>query len=165
MPLTICLAGVAMMATLSLVAAGNHKPAPAADRQVMPVREPNLVYASSYAGIAHIIHVPEHGERHARASVPERDEQKIIPNRDEPGAPRHRNAPRWPLRSEEPPPLQRRVVLSTPRPLADGPSPIRPLPRLGAKNSQADKFSSPDYPAGAAAADLAPSSDQPKPTK
>ncbi|HEY5306371.1 MAG TPA: hypothetical protein VIJ52_06865 [Pseudolabrys sp.] len=54
MPLTICLAGVAMTATLSLVAAGNYKrtPAPAAHRQVMPVREPNLVYTSSYAGIA-----------------------------------------------------------------------------------------------------------------
>jgi len=148
MPLTICLAGVAMTATLSLVAAGNYKrtPAPAAHRQVMPVREPTLVYASSYAGIARIIHVPQHEERHARASVPERDEQKIIPNRDEPVAPRHRSAPRWPLRSEEPPPppLQRRAFLSPPRPLADGPSPIRPLPRLGAKNSEADKFSSPD---------------------
>ena len=170
--LTLCLAGVAMAATLSLVAAGNLNRAPAATAptRVIQVREVKIVYASSYAGVAHIIHVPQHEERQerqVRASVPERDEQEIIPNRDELVTPRHRSAPRWPLRSEAPPqpPLQRRAVLSVPPPLADGPSPIRPLPRLGAKTSDADKFSSPDHAAGTPTADLAPASNQPDPTK
>jgi hypothetical protein len=178
--LTLCLAGVAMAATLSLVVAGNLKRTPpaTAPTRVISVREAKLVYASSYAGVAHIIHIPQREERHARASVPERDEQEIIPNRDELVTPRHRIAPRWPSRSEAPPPpLQRRAVLSAPPPLAEGPTPIRPLPRFGAKTSDAGKFSSPDHPAGAPAdmapppvvntpsADLVPASDQPVPVK
>jgi hypothetical protein len=188
--LTICVVGVAMAATLSFVAAGNYKRTPVAARtqtRVTAVREPRLVFASSYTGVAHIIHIPQRDERRARASVSERDEPEITANRYEPVKPRHRSAPRWPLQSETPPPppppLQRRAVLSAPPPLADGPSPIRPLPRIGAKSydaksydaktSDADKFSSPDHPSGAPAdiapplaentpsADLAPASDQP----
>jgi hypothetical protein len=179
--LTLGLAGVAMAATLSLVVAGNlnRTPPATASTRVISVSEAKLVYASSYAGVAHIIHISQREERHARASVPERDEQEIIPNRDELVTPRHRIAPRWPSPSEapSPPPLQRRAVLSAPPPLADGPSPIRPLRRFGAKTSDADKFSSPDHPASAPAdmapppvvntpsADLAPASDQPDPAK
>jgi hypothetical protein len=162
-----------MAATLSLVAAGNYKraPAAAAPARVIAAREPKLVYASSYAGVAHIIHIPQREERHARASaslsVSERDEPKITDNQGEPVTPRHRSAPRWPLRSEAPlpSPLQRRAVLSTPPLLAAGPSPIRPLPRLGAKSSDADKFSSPDHPASTPTADLTRASDQPDPAK
>jgi hypothetical protein len=183
--LTICVVGVAMAATLSFVAAGNYKRTPVAATtrtRVTPLSEPQPVFASSYTGVAHIIHIPQREARRARASasprVSERDEPEITDNQDEPVMPRHRSAPRWPLRSETPPPpLQRRAVLSAPPPLADGPSPIRPLPRFGGKTSDADKFSSPDYPASAPAnmapppvgntpsADLAPLSDQPEPAK
>jgi hypothetical protein len=187
--LTICVVGVAMAATLSFVAAGNHKRTPVAatpQMRVTPLSEPQLVFASSYTGVAHIIHIPQRDERRARASVSERDEPEITDNQYETVKPRRRSAPRWPLLSETPPPavppLQRRAVLSAP-PLADGPSPIRPLPRIGAKNydaknydtktSDADKFSSPDHPSGAPAAiapppvenppaaDLEPASEQP----
>jgi hypothetical protein len=182
--LTLCLAGVAMAATLSLVAASNYNRAPTASApaRVIQVREVKLVSASSYAGVAHIIHIPQYEERHARASaglsVSERDEPTDTYNHDEPILPRHRSAPRWPSRSEMPPPpaLQRRAVLSGPPPLADGPTPIRPLPRLGAKSSDADKFSSPDrtasappdlapLPAGNTPAALTPVSDQPDSAK
>jgi hypothetical protein len=176
--LTICVVGVAMAATLSFVAAGNYKrtPVTATPQTRAPVaREPRLVFASSYTGVAHIIHIPQRDERRARASVSERDEPEITADRYDPVKPRHRSAPRWPLQSETPPPppLQRRAVLSAPPPLADGPSPIRPLPRIGAKTSDADKFSSPDHPSSVPAdiapplaentpsADLAPASDQP----
>jgi hypothetical protein len=176
--LTICVVGVAMAATLSFVAAGNYKRTPVAARtqtRVTAVSEPRLVFASSYTGVAHIIHIPQHNEHHARASVSERDEPEITANRYEPVKPRHRSAPRWPLQSETPPPppLQRRAVLSAPPPLADGPSPIRPLPRIGVKTSDADKFSSPDHPSSVPtdialppaentpSAGLAPASDQP----
>jgi hypothetical protein len=177
--LTLCLVGVAMAATLSLVVAGNLKrtPAATAPTRVISMSEAKLVYVTSYTGVAHIIHIPQRQERHARASVRERDEPEITDSQDEPVTPRHRSAPRWPLHSETPPPLQRRAVLSGPPPLADGPSPIRPLPRFDAKTSDAEKFSSPDHPASAPAdiappavgntppADLAPASDRPDPAK
>jgi hypothetical protein len=95
----------------------------------------------------HIIHVPQ-----AEASVNDRDDEAPAPARrrvapavqkqdDEPPRPR---APRWQPRSEAPPQQeQRRAVLSAVPPLAEGPTPVRPIPRINSKADTADKFSQP----------------------
>ena len=54
-------------------------------------------------------------------------------------------APRWQPRSDvAPKPTDpRRVVLSVPPPQAQGPTPIRPIPKFGAKSEPAEKFAQP----------------------
>jgi hypothetical protein len=54
-------------------------------------------------------------------------------------------APRWQPRSDvAPKPADpRRVVLSVPPPQAQGPTPIRPIPKLGAKSEPVEKFAQP----------------------
>jgi hypothetical protein len=124
-----------------------------------------------------IIHVPQPGER-ARASISERDDdirnnedddEATPPPRRHVAPPPVRATPRWaPRREASPPPKPvrrvdlpkfrdepipqppgpRRAVLSAPPPPAEGPTPIRPLPKFGAKaeanNADAgDKFAAP----------------------
>ena len=147
--LTICLAGVAMAATLSLVAAGSSKreaaPADAQSSDEIAVAAADDVYAPAYRGVARIIHVPQRDERSERTRINHRDARAAIGNDDDesPPPPRQRSKPRWPLRSEAPPSGPRRAVLSAPPPPAEGPTPIRPTPRFGLKSDPADKFSAP----------------------
>jgi hypothetical protein len=65
-------------------------------------------------------------------------------------APPSDKAPRWKMRSESPPPPPsgpKRAVLSAPPPSAEGPTPIRPLPRYEAKVDAASRFAPPTEPA------------------
>jgi hypothetical protein len=121
-------------------------------------------------GGPHIIHVPQADEPYQRvnsrpASINRRDEPQatIDDDDDEPAlAPRRRvapapqlksdiaprsRAPRWQLRSDEPPPNSqqslRRPILSAPPPAAEGPTPIRPTPRFNTKADPAEKFAPP----------------------
>ena len=115
-----------------------------------------------------IIHVPQAGVRDTRespqASLNGRDEPDAIDNDDdEPETappPRRRapvlkgqenrqdnpppqeRAPRWKPRSETPPkPAEpRRAVLSAPPPPPEGPTPVYPTPRFGAKAEPGEKF-------------------------
>jgi len=158
---TIAVAGAALAATLSLVAAGSFKREPAARAAQPTARKsierdnvPDFAYASTYTGVAHIIHIPQGDER---ASV--NDDEPEITGRDyqrpTQQLPR-RTAPRWPSHADEPspPPVTRRTVLSAPPPLAEGPTPIRPLPRIGSKIDQTDKFDLPDQGAAPPAVDI-----------
>jgi hypothetical protein len=151
---TIGLACVGLAATLSLVAAGSFRREPVA-MATQPVARKTIardyadefVYASTYTGVAHIIHIPQRGERD-QANVNDDDEPELTGRdyqRPVQQLPR-RNAPRWPLHADEPsppPPVMRRAVLSAPS-LPEGPSPIRPLPRFGSKIDQSEKFDAPD---------------------
>jgi hypothetical protein len=151
---TIALAGAALAATLSLVAAGSFKrdsvakaAQPAPRRVIAREDASNFVYTSTYAGVAHIIHVPQRDER---ASVNDDDESEPTNQDYQQPVQRlpRRTAPRWSFQPDTPspsPPAAPRAVLSAPPPLADGPSPIRPLPRLGSKIDQTDKFDAPDH--------------------
>jgi len=147
--MTVCLTGVALAATLSLVGAGSFKRSTANGTETRPVddsaiaseRAPIMAYEVSYAGVARIIHIPQSDER---ASVSNRDEHEAVGTNDDASIappPHRRGKPRWPSRSEAP--LPRRAVLSAPPPLAEEPTPISPTPRFGAKIGPADKFNTP----------------------
>lgn len=166
---TIALVGAGLAATLSLVAAGSFKresvakaAQPAARKTIERDYATDIVYASTYTGVAHIIHVPQRDER---ASVNDDDEPELTGRdyqRPVQRLPR-RTAPRWSFQADTPPPpppVARRAVLSAPPPFADGPSPVRPLPRLGSKIDQADKFDAPDQ-AAAPPAENIPSAEPP----
>jgi hypothetical protein len=64
-------------------------------------------------------------------------------------------APRWQPRSDvAPKPADpRRVVLSVPSPQAQGPTPIRPIPKFGAKSEPVEKFVQPRDTSAPPAAD------------
>ena len=106
-----------------------------------------------------IIQVPLNA---ALASVNDRDEPNATNDDDDVAAPPSRRrlapsphvkdnpplrprAPRWQPRTDvapkpaDPP----RVVLSAPPPQAQGPTPIRPIPKLGAKSDPVEKFAQP----------------------
>jgi hypothetical protein len=89
--------------------------------------------------VARIIHVPQRGERaNARVREPEVVDNDEVEPITRP-VPRKRAAPRWPRQSlapAVPAPAPRRTVLSAPPARAEGPSPIRPTPRFGAKPDQ-----------------------------
>jgi hypothetical protein len=109
-----------------------------------------------------IIQVPQTGARY-QAGLNDRDEPDATNKDDDEEAappPRRRlatppqvsdnpplrpRAPRWQPRSDISPPAAdtRRTVLNAPPPPAQGPTPIRPLPRAGAKSDPADKFPEP----------------------
>jgi hypothetical protein len=111
---------------------------------VTPAHVLNNAYAPSYERGPRIIHVPQRGERDERASINDRDEP-VTP------FPRHRTTPRWPLRGDapSPPPGPRRNVQSAAPCRAEGPTPIRPIPRFNAKAADVDKSSAPDNAAAA----------------
>jgi hypothetical protein len=113
----------------------------------------------------HIIHVPQAGAKNSddptnnRASIDDRDEPAVANDDDEEEAappPRRRvapapqrqddspprpRAPRWQPRSDALQPAgPRRAVLSAPPLAAEGPTPIRPIPRFNSKADPADKF-------------------------
>jgi len=165
--LTIVLAWASLAVMLSFVMADSFKREPgmkaeARSEDNFPVAPARNVVPPN-RGIAHIIHVPQAGDR---ASVNSRgqsamsndddDEEFAPPTRrrvapamqrqdDSPLRPR---APRWQPRSETPPQQeshqeQRRAVLTAASPLAEGPTPVRPIPRINSKADTADKFSQP----------------------
>ena len=132
---------------------------------VAPARAFNTAYAPRYERAPRIIHVPQAGARDDRASVNERDEPDAVNDDDAeeaaPPAPRRVAPQRQPRinpapaprrRSDAPPPPPPaplgppRAVLSAPPPPAEGPSPIRPMPRYKAIDS-GDKFGPPSDPA------------------
>ncbi|HZL41449.1 MAG TPA: hypothetical protein VFC45_14355 [Pseudolabrys sp.] len=169
---TIPLAGAALAATLSLVTAGSFKREFVAKAAQLAARKtierdyaPDTVYASSYTGVADIIHVPQ---REERASVNDDVEPELTGSDYQRPAQRlpRRTAPRWSFQSDTPspslpPPAAPRTVLSAPPPLADGPSPIRPPPRLGSKIDQTDKFDAPDHRAASPAENIPPAEPPP----
>jgi hypothetical protein len=169
---TVGLAGAALAVTLSLVAAGSFKREPAA-RAAAPVARktierayaPDIVYASTYTGVAHIIHVPQRGERD-HASLTDDDEPELTGRDYQRSVQRlpRRTVPRWSFHADAPPPpppVTRSAVLSAPPPLAEGPTPIRPLPHLGSKIDQADKFDAPDHAAAQPAENIPPAEPPP----
>jgi hypothetical protein len=148
--LTMVIVGAALAATLTFVAAGSSGREPQVEPQAEPGPAPNArvltivrAYAPNDQRGPRIIHVPQADER---ASVNERDEPAVSnDNDDDEVAPpprrrinpkRHSNVaqhprtPRWQFRNELPPP-------------AEGPTPVRPTPRFGAKAGAADKFGEP----------------------
>ncbi len=166
---TIALAGAALAATLSLVAAGSFKrelvakaAQPAARKTIERDYAPDIVYASTYTGVARIIHVPQRDER---ASVNDDDEPELTGRDYQRSVQRlpRRIAPRWSFHADAPPPppATHRAVLSAPPPLADSLSPIRPLPRLGSKVDQADKFDAPDHATASPAENIPPAEPPP----
>jgi hypothetical protein len=71
--------------------------------------------------------------------IPMQQQQASVP------APAPDKAPRWKMRSENPPPASgpKRPVLSAPPPGAEGPTPIRPTPRFEVDAEGAARFASP----------------------
>lgn len=175
--LTFGLAAVVLGVTLTLVAARARQPempaaraealrmtvaeAPPASRAEAPVRlaevPPTLVYGMPiYNAGPRIIHVPQPGERPARASLPERDDVYLDDDDDEyvPPPRRPRVAPKPQKRSDtpkaeprrkpfnpSPPPKPRRTVLSAPPPAPDySLTPIKPTPRFEARQEKGEKF-------------------------
>ncbi len=127
---------------------------------VAPARALSPAYALRYEHGPRIIHVPQPGERDDRASVDERDQPAVSNDDDEEQVappPRRRMAPPPQQRSNAPPKRQsdapppppgpRRNVLSAPPPSAEGPTPIRPLPRFNSNADGGDKFGPPRDPA------------------
>ena len=137
-------------------AARGNGPCAVDEVQVTPTAPP--VYQRG----ARIIQVPQTG---ALASVNDRDEPNATEDDDDDNGeaaplPRRRlaappqvkdnpplrpRAPRWQPRSDiAPQPADpRRVVLSAPPPQAQGPTPIRPIPKFGAKSEPVEKFAQP----------------------
>jgi len=108
--LTVCLTGVALVATLSLADAGSFKRSTACETKTRPAggnaiasaRAPIMAYEVSYAGVVRIIHIPQPEER---ASVNGRDEHEAVGTNDDASIappPHRRGKPRWPSRSEAP---------------------------------------------------------------
>lgn len=174
--LTIAVVGAVLAATLTFVAAGSsqREPVPARESDIAAPTPPpavTIVNAQIYRGGPHIIHVPQADDPYQRvnsrrASINRRDvpQATIDDDDDEPAPPPRRRvapapqlkseiaprsrAPRWQLRSDEPPPnsqqgLRRPILSAPPPPMADGPTPIRPIPRFGANTDPAGKFAQP----------------------
>lgn len=142
---------------------------------VAPARAHNAALAPNVPRGPRIIHVPQAGERDERinnraspsnydepaATTDDDDEEEAAPAPRRRVAPPSRATPRWPPRNDAtplppqrrsdapppPPPGPRRAILSAPPPPAEGPTPIRPTPRFGAKAEPADKFAAPRDPA------------------
>lgn len=211
--LTIALAGVALAATLTFVAARSRQPEPVAAADALPAyeiltrvremgldpigqpvrrgpyyvlhaydprgvelrvvadaqlgdvlsaapaRSVNAAYAPQYDRGPRIIKVPQPGDRHDQASVPD---SYMDDDEDDDGAavappPRQRSKPRPQKRSDAPaaeprrkpynaapPPVERRTVLSAPPPPPETSlTPIRPTPRFNAKPEDGEKFAPP----------------------
>lgn len=170
---TIALVGAALAVTLSLVAAGSFQrelearaAQPAARKTIERDYAADFVYASTYTGVAHIIHVPQQGERDQANVNNDDDDTPELSGRDnQPPIQRlpRRTEPRWPSNTDASPPpsVTRRAVLSAPPPLADGPTPVRPLPRIGSSINQPDKFDPPDRAAPPPAEDTPPAAPPP----
>lgn len=135
---------------------------------VEPARALENAYAPNYVRGPRIIQVPQPGDR---ASVDRRDEPDADYHDDDDDAapppparrvapkpvPRSSAAPKPQKRSDlpaeprrkpfnaspPPPPVERRTVLSAPPPSAQGPSPIYPTPRFGAKPDPVEKSEPP----------------------
>jgi hypothetical protein len=168
MRLTIAVVGAVLAATLTFVAAGSPQREPVAAREsglVAPAPPPGVTIVNAqiyrgaqvYRGGPHIIHVPQADDpdervNSRRASINRRavPQATIDDDDDEPAPPPHRrvapdpqpqsdipprsHAPRWQLRT---------IQSAPPPPMADGPTPIRPIPRFDAKTDPAGKFAQP----------------------
>lgn len=146
--LTFGLAAVALGATLTYVAARSPQAEPFA------VADASAAVLTQYGAGPRIIHVPQPGERRARANAPERDDLYVDDHEDDYVPPRRRAAPKPQKRSDappaeprrkpfnsSPPPQPRRTVLSAPPSAPDySLTPIRPTPRFGVKPESGEKF-------------------------
>ncbi len=147
--LTFGLAAVALGATLTYVAARSPRAEPFA------VADASAVVLTQYGAGPRIIHVPQPGDRRARATAPDHDDAYPDDDQDDYVQPRRRAAPkpqkrsdappaeprRKPFNASPPPPQPRRTVLSAPPPAPDySLTPIRPTPRFGAKPESGEKF-------------------------
>jgi hypothetical protein len=150
----------------------QHEPAAAQASDIAATAPAvTIVNAPVYWRGPRIIHVPQADDRDYRdsqragirrapvASIGDEDDDEPAPPPRRRVAPAARQqeprvqedawrprGPRWQLRSDAPPPAPqgpRRAILSAPPPVAEGPTPIRPTPRFGAKSDAADKFAAP----------------------
>ncbi len=153
--LTIVLAWASLAVMLSFVMAGSFKREPgykaeAQYKDNLPAARPRNIAPQSRS-MARIIHVPQMEDR---ASANDRYDEDIAPparRRIAPAMQRQDDsllrprAPRWQPRSEVPPPPQgpRRAMLNAASPLAEGPTPIRRIPRLNSKPDPVGKFGPP----------------------
>jgi len=111
---------------------------------VTPLHALRAVAAQAPAtGGPRIIQVPQPNDQYAAAS---RRQTASVDRADDDveELPPRRAEPRFPPRSEKPAPVTPpRKVLSAVKPIHDGPTPIRPLPRYDPKAEQGEKFGPP----------------------
>lgn len=141
---------LALCAALGFAATGLRPAEAQSSDQALPV---NAIMVPYYPAGPRIIHVPQPGERPARASVPEREELYLDDDGDTYVPPRRSRVepkpqkraavpPAEPRRKPfNPPPQQRRAILSAPPPSPDTSlTPIRPTPRFDKKPETGEKF-------------------------
>ena len=109
---------------------------------VTPLHALAAALPAAPAGGPRIIQVPQPADRYAAA--PRRQAAIVDRDDDIEELPPRRAEPRFPPRSEKPAPVTPpRKVLSAVKPIHDGPTPIRPLPRYDAKAETGEKFGPP----------------------
>lgn len=176
--LTMALTLAVLAGTVTFVVAGSIKREQPPSGKALPgelqlpaeqfVTLVRPIYLPRIAG-PRIISVPQPGDHVSLgdSAEPEFDDDDVEPERPAPPALKRdkpRSAtPRWRPRSETspPPPAPPRKVLGAAKPIHDGPTPIRPLPRFDAKAETGEKFAPPPAisPSAPPPAALAPSDD------
>lgn len=174
--LTMALALAVLAGTVTFVVAGSIKREQSPSAKALP-GEPQLpaeqfvtlvrpIYLPRIAG-PRIISVPQPGdyENLSDSAEPEFDDDDVAPERPAPPSANRAKprpaTPRWTSRSAPPPSAPPRKILGAAKPIHDGPTPIRPLPRFDAKAETGEKFAPPPAisPSAPPPATLAPSDD------